>query len=142
MKTFIPNVKKIKKKWYVVDAKNKILGRLATKISNLLLGKHNIQYSPHIDSGDYVVVINAEKIIVTGRKFTNKIYYRHSGYVGGIKKFSFKEIILSNPEKIIKLAVKGMLPKGPLGRLIYKKMKVYVGNKHNNVAQNPKYLIF
>lgn len=142
MKTFISKVKKIKRNWYIIDANGKILGRLATKISNLLIGKHKIDYSPHIDMGDYVIVINSKKVIVSGKKFLNKIYYRHSGYAGGIKKFSFKEIILKKPNKIIQSAVKGMLPKSSLGRIMYKKMKIYAGSEHKHVAQNPKYLNF
>ncbi|QCI27255.1 50S ribosomal protein L13 [Buchnera aphidicola] len=140
MKTFVTNIKNIKKKWYYIDATNKILGRLSTKISHYLKGKHKIEYTPYIDVGDFIIVINANKIIVTGNKIKNKIYYKHSGYIGGMKKISFQDMILKFPEKIIKIAVKGMLPKGPLGRIMLKKLKIYPSECHNHKAQNPQLL--
>lgn len=139
MKTFVPKINKLKK-WYIVDATKKTLGRLATEIAKILKGKHKLEYIDHIDNGDYIIVLNAEKINVTGKKYKNKIYYHHSGYIGGIKKSSFAELINKKPEKIIKLAVKGMLPKNSLGRLMQKKLKIYKGNKHNHNAQKPKIL--
>ncbi|BGI50843.1 MAG: 50S ribosomal protein L13 [Arsenophonus endosymbiont of Ceratovacuna japonica] len=140
MKTFISKSESIKRYWYIIDAEGQKLGRVATKIANYLRGKHKIEYTPYVDTGDYIIIINAEKVIVTGNKYKNKIYYRHSGYVGGIKKESFKEMITSHPNRIIEIAVKGMLPKGPLGRSMYRKMKVYTGNYHNHKAQQPKIL--
>lgn len=139
MKTFTAKQKNIKK-WYVVDATKKILGRLATEIAKILKGKHKSEYTPHIDVGDYIIVINAEKISVTGNKYKNKTYYHHSGYIGGIKKTTFSEMINKKSENIIKLAVKGMLPKNSLGRLMYKKLRVYKGNKHQHNAQKPQSL--
>lgn len=140
MKTFVMKKKNIKKKKYIIDAEKKILGRLASEIVRILQGKHKVEYTPYLDTGDYVFVINAEKILVTGNKYNNKIYYRHTGYVGGLKKINFKERILKNPEKIVQNAVKGMLPKGPLGRIIYRKMKVFVGDRY--IFQNAIYLNF
>jgi len=140
MKSFSAKSSDIKKNWYCIDAKNKILGRLATVLSRYLRGKHKVEYTPHVDIGDYVIVINAEKILVTGNKRVNKIYHHHTGYIGGIKSFSFEQMINRCPERIIEVAVKGMLPKGPLGRLMFKKLKVYSGDKHNHIAQNPKFL--
>lgn len=140
MKTFLVKKKNIKRTRYIVDAKRKVLGRFSAKIVRFLQGKHKVEYTPYLDTGDYIFVINAEKIFVTGNKYNNKVYYRHSGYVGGIKKITFKDRILKNPIKIIQCAVKGMLPKGPLGRAMYSKMKVFVGNKY--VFKNAKYLNF
>ncbi|XZR53236.1 MAG: 50S ribosomal protein L13 [Enterobacteriaceae bacterium] len=142
MKTFVVKKKDIKNKWYIINAENKILGRLASIIAKRLIGKHKIQYTTHLDNGDYIIVLNAKKIKVTGNKKNNKIYYRHTEYVGGIKKKTFKEMILYYPEKIIKNAVKGMLPKGPLGRAIFKKLKVFPSNKHCHIAQKPKIINF
>lgn len=139
MKTFTAKQKN-PKKWYVVDATKKILGRLATEIAKILKGKHKSEYTPHIDVGDYIIVINAEKISVTGNKYKDKTYYHHSGYIGGIKKTTFSEMINKKSENIIKLAVKGMLPKNSLGRLMYKKLRVYKGNKHQHDAQKPQSL--
>lgn len=137
MKTFISKNNNIKK-WYVIDATGKVLGRLATEISKYLRGKHKSEYTPHIDTGDYVIIINSNKILVTGNKNKKKIYYHHSGYIGGIKKISFEKMIIKNSNDIIKKAVKGMLPKNSLGRAMYKKLKVYKGNEHNHAAQKPK----
>lgn len=140
MKTFSAKSHEVKRDWLVVDASDKVLGRLATEIARRLRGKHKAEYTPHVDTGDYIIVTNAEKIIVTGRKFTNKMYYRHTGYPGGIKSDSFEKLQARNPVRIIELAVKGMLPKNPLGREMYRKLKVYIGNEHPHTAQQPKQL--
>ncbi|MCW8408722.1 50S ribosomal protein L13 [Legionella sp. PATHC035] len=140
MKTFSAKSHKVKRDWLVVDASDKVLGRLASEIARRLRGKHKAEYTPHVDTGDYIVVTNAEKVIVTGRKFTNKMYYRHTGYPGGIKSDSFEKLQARNPVRIIELAVKGMLPKNPLGREMYRKLKVYAGNEHPHTAQQPKQL--
>lgn len=140
MKSFSAQSNSIQKSWYYVDATGKVLGRLATELSKYLRGKHKVEYTRHVDVGDYIIVINASKILITGRKKTNKIYYNHTGYIGGIKKVSFEQMLLNNPEKIIKIAVKGMLPKGSLGRMIFRKLKVYSGNVHQHMAQKPQLL--
>lgn len=140
MKTFSAKSGTVGRDWYVVDAAGKTLGRLATEIARRLRGKHKPEYTPHVDTGDYIIVINAEKVTVTGRKRTDKIYYRYSGYVGGLKEATFNEMILRRPEKVIEIAVKGMLPKGPLGRAMYRKLKVYTGSEHNHMAQQPQVL--
>jgi large subunit ribosomal protein L13 len=140
MKTFSAKSHEVKRDWLVVDASDKILGRLASEIARRLRGKHKAEYTPHVDTGDYIVVTNAEKVVVTGRKFTDKMYYRHTGYPGGIKSDSFSKLQARNPVKIIELAVKGMLPKNPLGREMYRKLKVYAGNEHPHTAQQPKQL--
>ncbi|CAL4322307.1 50S ribosomal protein L13 [Buchnera aphidicola] len=140
MKIISNDCNDIKKKWYYVDATDKILGRFASKIAYYLKGKHKTKYTPYLDFGDYIIVLNASKIIVTGNKKLKKFYYRHTGYVGGIKKISFQEMLLNFPERIISHAVKGMLPKGPLGRIIFSKLKVYAFNEHNHYAQKPKFL--
>ena len=137
MKTFTAKPSNIKRSWYVVDANGKTLGRLASAIANRLRGKHKPEYTPHMDTGDYIVVINAKKIRVTGRKATDKLYYRYSGYPGGIKSISFEKLLVSKPERIIETAVKGMLPKGPLGREMFRKLKVYPGAEHHHSAQQP-----
>jgi large subunit ribosomal protein L13 len=140
MKTFSAKPHEVKRDWYVVDASEKVLGRLATEIARRLRGKHKAEYTPHVDTGDYIVVINAEKVMVTGRKFKNKIYYHHTSFPGGIKEISFDKLQKKNPERIIELAVKGMLPKNPLGREMYRKLKIYVGNEHPHEAQQPQKL--
>jgi len=140
MKTFSAKPGTVKRDWCVVDATGKTLGRLATEIARRLRGKHKPEYTPHVDTGDYIIVINAEKVSVTGRKRTDKIYYRYSGYVGGLKEATFNEMIERRPEKVIEIAVKGMLPKGPLGRAMYRKLKVYSGSEHNHMAQQPQVL--
>lgn len=140
MKTFSAKSHEVKRDWFVVDASDKVLGRLATEIARRLRGKHKAEYTPHVDTGDYIVVTNAEKVTVTGRKFKNKMYYRHTGHPGGIKSDSFEKLQARNPVRIIELAVKGMLPKNPLGREMYRKLKVYVGNEHPHAAQQPKQL--
>lgn len=140
MKTFSAKTHEVKRDWYVVDASEKVLGRLATEIARRLRGKHKAEYTPHVDTGDYIIVTNAEKVTVTGRKFKEKIYYSHSGFPGGIKEISFDKLQIKNPARIIELAVKGMLPKNPLGREMYRKLKVYVGSDHPHAAQQPKQL--
>ena len=140
MKTFSAKPETVKRDWYVVDATDKTLGRLSTEIARRLRGKHKPEYTPHVDTGDYIVVINAEKIHVTGSKTTDKMYHHHTGYPGGLKSISFEKLMKKAPERIIEAAVKGMLPKNPLGRDMYRKLKVYAGDKHNHEAQQPKVL--
>uniref|UniRef100_A0A3B0LYA0 Large ribosomal subunit protein uL13 n=1 Tax=Arsenophonus endosymbiont of Trialeurodes vaporariorum TaxID=235567 RepID=A0A3B0LYA0_9GAMM len=140
MKTFTAKPETVKRDWYVVDAVGKTLGRLATEIALRLRGKHKAEYAPHVDTGDYIIVVNAKKVAVTGNKREDKIYYRHTGYIGGIKQATFEEMIARHPERVIEIAVKGMLPKGPLGRAMYRKMKVYAGSAHNHAAQQPQVL--
>ncbi len=140
MKTFSAKAETVKRDWYVVDATDKTLGRLSTEIARRLRGKHKPEYTPHVDTGDYIVVINAEKVRVTGNKAKGKIYHHHTGYPGGLKSISFEKLIERAPERVIETAVKGMLPKNPLGRDMYRKLKVYAGGKHNHEAQQPKTL--
>ena len=140
MKTFSAKAHEVKRDWFIIDASDKVLGRVATEIARRLRGKHKAEFTPHVDTGDYIVVINAEKITVTGRKFKDKIYYRHTGFPGGIKSMSFEKLQDHNPVKIIELAVKGMLPKNVLGREMYRKLKVYAGSEHPHAAQQPKKL--
>ncbi|AKZ65657.1 50S ribosomal protein L13 [Candidatus Palibaumannia cicadellinicola] len=140
MKTFTAKLETIKRHWYIIDASDKILGRLATELACRLRGKNKVIYTPHIDTGDYFIVLNAKKIIVTGNKIIDKKYYHYTGFVGGLKEKTFKEMIVRRPEHIIKIAVKGMLPKGPLGRTMLKKLKVYAGATHRHVAQQPQFL--
>lgn len=140
MQTFNVKQHEVNHGWLLVDADGKHLGRLATKIAFMLRGKHKPEFSPHIDIGDYIVVINAEKIRVTGNKFTDKMYYSHSGYTGGIKSISFDKLLAKFPERILEHAVKRMLPKGPLGRKVFKKLKVYAGAEHPHVAQRPQHV--
>ena len=135
MKTYSPKAKDIEREWWVIDVTDKALGRIATQIAKLLMGKHKPIYAPHIDTGDYVVVINAAKVRVTGKKAEQKIYYRHSGYPGGLKSPSFKEVFSKDPGRVIELAVKGMLPHNRLGRAMLKKLKIYPGNEHPHQAQ-------
>ena len=140
MKTFSATPKDINRKWLIVDASGKTLGRIATEIALRLRGKHKPEYTPHMDMGDYIIVINAAQVRVTGRKFTDKKYYRHSVYPGGLKEANFKIMNEHHPERVIELAVKGMLPKNPLGRAMYKKMKVYANADHPHAAQQPETL--
>jgi len=142
MKTFMANPDKVDRKWYVVDAEGQTLGRLASEVAKVLRGKNKPIFTPHIDTGDYVIVINAEKIAVTGKKLDQKVYYHHSDYVGGMKETTLREKIAKKPEEVIELAVKGMLPKGPLGRQMYKKLFVYAGPEHKHAAQKPEVLTF
>ncbi|MDH5544620.1 MAG: 50S ribosomal protein L13 [Gammaproteobacteria bacterium] len=140
MKTFSAKPETVTRDWYVVDATGKTLGRMASEIARRLRGKHKPEYTPHVDTGDYIVVINAEKVAVTGRKATDKIYYRHSGFPGGLKEASFEKLIDRAPERVIELAVKGMMPKNPLGRAMLRKLKVYAGSEHSHSAQQPQAL--
>lgn len=140
--TFMANPDKIERKWYVVDAEGCTLGRLASQVASVLRGKNKPQFTPHEDTGDYVIVVNADKVKVTGRKLDQKIYYRHSEYVGGMKETTLREMLAKKPERVIELAVKGMLPKGPLGRTMYKKLFVYAGPEHKHAAQKPEVLTF
>jgi large subunit ribosomal protein L13 len=142
MKTFMANPDKVDRKWYVVDAEGQTLGRLASEVAKVLRGKNKPIFTPHIDTGDYVIVINAEKVAVTGKKLDQKVYYHHSDYVGGMKETTLREKIAKKPEEVIELAVKGMLPKGPLGRQMYKKLFVYAGPEHKHAAQKPEVLTF
>lgn len=142
MKTFMASPATIERKWYVVDATNMTLGRLASEVAKVLRGKNKAIFTPHIDTGDYVIVINAAKVKVTGRKLDQKIYYHHSDYVGGMKETTLRDMLAKKPEKVIELAVKGMLPKGPLGRQMYTKLHVYAGPEHQHAAQKPEVLTF
>ena len=142
MKTYMPNEAAIERKWYVVDATGLTLGRLASEVAKVLRGKNKAIVTPHADTGDYVIVVNAEKIVVSGKKLNDKIYYSHSDYVGGMKETTLKEMLAKKPEKVVELAVKGMLPKGPLGRKMYTKLFVYAGAEHPHAAQKPEELKF
>ena len=142
MKTYMASPTEIERKWYVVDATGHTLGRLSSEIAKVLRGKNKPTFTPHVDNGDYVIVTNAEKINVTGKKLDQKIYYHHSEYVGGMKETDLKTMLEKKPEKVIELAVKGMLPKGPLGRKMYKKLFVYAGAEHPHAAQQPEELKF
>jgi len=140
MKTFTAKPAEVRRDWFVVDAEGKTLGRLATEIARRLRGKHKAEYTPHVDTGDYIVVVNAEKIHVTGNKAAAKQYYRHTGYPGGLRSMNFEKLIDHAPVRVLEIAVKGMLPKGPLGRAMHKKMKVYAGTEHPHAAQQPQAL--
>jgi len=138
MKTISAKADDVKRDWFLVDADGKTLGRLATEIARRLRGKHKAIYTPHVDTGDYIVVINAEKVRVSGNKANDKMYYRHSGYMGGLKETNFNDMIKRSPERVIEIAVKGMLPRNPLGRAMYRKLKVYAGAEHQHTAQQPQ----
>jgi len=140
MKTYTAKAGEVDQGWYVVDAQNKVLGRLAVQIAARLRGKHKPQYTPHVDTGDYIVVVNASKLRVTGRKAERKIYYRHTGFPGGIRETNFAKLHAARPERVLQKAVKGMLPKGPLGYAMLRKLKVYAGGTHPHTAQQPKAL--
>ena len=140
MKTYTAKPETVERDWFIVDAENKTLGRLSTEIARRLRGKHKPEYTPHVDTGDYIIVINAEKVYVSGNKKTDKMYHHHTGYPGGLKSISFDKLIEKAPERVIESAVKGMLPKNPLGRAMYQKMKVYAGSEHPHTAQQPKTL--
>ena len=142
MKSYMASPATIERKWYVVVATGYTLGRLASEVAKVLRGKNKAIFTPHIDTGDYVIVVNADKIKVTGKKLDQKIYYHHSDYVGGMKETTLREMMNKKPEKVIELAVKGMLPKGPLGRQMYTKLHVYAGPEHNHEAQKPEVLTF
>jgi len=140
MKTFSAKPETVERAWYVVDATDKVLGRLASEIARRLRGKHKPEYTPHVDTGDYIVVVNAEKVRVTGNKETDKVYYHHTGYPGGIKSINVEKQRKKAPQRIVETAVKGMLPRGPLGRAMYRKLKVYAGPEHRHAAQQPQTL--
>ncbi|MCI0504513.1 MAG: 50S ribosomal protein L13 [Gammaproteobacteria bacterium] len=140
MKTFSAKPAEVRREWFVIDATGKTLGRMATEIARRLRGKHKPEYTPHVDTGDYIVVVNAGKVQVTGNKPKDKMYHRHTGYPGGLKSISFEKLVQSNPQRLIELTVKGMLPKNPLGRAMLKKLKVFAGPEHNHSAQQPKAL--
>ena len=142
MQTYMANPDKIERKWYVVDADGCTLGRLASGVASVLRGKNKPQFTPHVDTGDYVIIVNADKIKVTGKKLEQKIYYNHSDYVGGMRETTLKEMLAKKPERVIELAVKAMLPKGPLGRSMYTKLFVYAGPEHKHEAQKPEALTF
>ncbi|MCI9362383.1 MAG: 50S ribosomal protein L13 [Hungatella sp.] len=142
MKSFMASPSTIERKWYVVDATGYTLGRLASEVAKVLRGKNKPIFTPHMDCGDYVIIVNAEKVKVTGKKLDQKIYYRHSAYVGGMKETTLREMMAKKPEKVVKLAVKGMLPKGPLGNDMMKKLHVYAGPEHEHAAQKPEVLEF
>ena len=142
MNSFMANPAKVERKWYVVDATGYTLGRLASEVAKVLRGKNKPVFTPHIDTGDYVIVVNADKIKVTGNKLDQKIYYHHSDYVGGMKETTLREMLAKKPEKVVELAVKGMLPKGPLGREMFTKLHVYAGAEHPHAAQQPEALTF
>lgn len=139
-RTYVAKPETVQHNWCLIDAEGKILGRLATEIARRLRGKHKPEYTPHVDTGDYIIVLNADKVTVSGKKASDKIYYHHTGYPGGIRSISFEKMIERSPERPIELAVKGMLPKGPLGRQMYRKLKVYVGTEHPHAAQQPQVL--
>ena len=140
MKTFSAKAENVSREWFVVDAADKTLGRLASEIALRLRGKHKAEFTPHVDTGDYIVVVNAEKVRVTGAKTTDKIYHHHTGYPGGLKSISFEKLIDKAPERVIQGAVKGMLPRNPLGRAMFRKLKVYAGSEHPHTAQQPQAL--
>lgn len=140
MKTYSAKPAQVKRGWYLIDASGKTLGRLSTEIARRLKGKHKPEYTPHVDTGDYIIVVNADKVAVTGKKNDDKMYYRHTGYPGGMKSMSFKQLIARHPDRVISLAVKGMLPRNPLGRAMFSKLKVYAGTEHPHVAQQPELL--
>jgi len=134
------NAQTVERKWYVVDADGMVLGRLASQVANILRGKHKPTWTPHVDTGDYVIIINSDKVVLTGKKLDQKIYYRHSGYVGGLKETKYRELMQKKSDFAVKRAIKGMLPKGPLGRAMHKKLFVYTGNEHLHQAQQPEML--
>jgi len=140
MKTFMAKAQEVRRKWYVVDAEGKPLGRLASEVAKILRGKHKPDYTPYVDTGDYVIVLNAEKVLLTGKKLDQKLYRRHSGYPGGLKETKYRDLIAKCPMKAVELAVKGMLPKNSLGRAMFRKLKVYRGAEHNHQAQKPENL--
>lgn len=142
MKSFMASPATIERKWYVVDATGYTLGRLSSEVAKVLRGKNKPIFTPHIDCGDYVIVVNADKVKVTGKKLDQKVYYNHSDYVGGMRETTLREMMAKKPEKVVELAVKGMLPKGPLGRAMIKKLHVYAGPEHNHAAQKPEVLEF
>ncbi|MCH8820831.1 MAG: 50S ribosomal protein L13 [Acidobacteria bacterium] len=141
MKTYLPPVKEIDRRWYLVDAEDRVLGRLATRLATILMGKDKAWYTDFLDTGDFLVVVNADKVRLTGKKWENKTYYRHSGYPGGLKQIKAKDLLVKHPEDLLRLAVKGMLPKNKLGKKMIKKLKVYAGSDHPHQAQKPESLL-
>lgn len=142
MKTFSAKPADVVREWFVIDAEGKTLGRLATEVAKRLRGKHKAEYTPHVDTGDYIIVVNADKVHVTGNKLKQKIYYKHTGYVGHLRKTSLEKMLENNPERVLEFAVKGMLPKNVLGRDMFRKLKIFVGPEHTHAAQQPKVLDF
>jgi large subunit ribosomal protein L13 len=140
MKTFQATTDTVRRQWYVIDATNQVLGRLATEVARRLRGKHKPEYTPHADAGDYIVVINVDKVRVTGNKAKGKVYFSHSSFPGGLKQITFEKLMIKKPEQVLELAVKGMLPKNPLGRDMFRKLKVYAGSEHPHAAQQPEVL--
>ncbi len=140
MKTFMAKAEEVKRKWYVIDAEGKPLGRLASEVAKILRGKNKPTYTPHVDTGDFVIILNAEKVVLTGKKLDQKLYRHHSLYPGGLKEIKYRQFMATKPEKAVELAVKGMLPKNSLGRAMYRKLKVYKGNEHEHQAQMPETL--
>lgn len=140
MKTFMAKAAEVEKKWYVVDVQGKVLGRAASEVAKILRGKHKPQYTPHVDTGDYVIVLNADKIVLTGKKLDQKYYRRHTGWIGHLKEVKYRRLLDTKPERVFELAVKRMLPSNSLGRAMFKKLKVYAGDKHNHQAQKPEVL--
>lgn len=142
MKTVTPKIEDIERKWYIVDARNQVLGRLAAQVARILKGKHKPIYTPHLDVGDHVIIINADKVRVTGRKAQQKVYKRYSGYPGGLKEIVYEKMMEKHPERILEHAIKGMLPKNRLGRKMFKKLRVYAGDQHPHIAQKPEEIKF
>ena len=140
MKTFVPKTADINRKWYVVDAEGLVLGRLASQVANILRGKNKPIYTPNVDTGDFVIIVNAAKVVLTGKKLDQKVYYHHSGYAGGLKETKYRKLLAEKPELAVRHAVVGMLPKGPLGRQMAKKLKIYAGSEHEQAAQKPEVL--
>ena len=140
MKTYIPKTADIDRKWYVVDAEGMVLGRLASQVANILRGKNKPIYTPNVDTGDYVIIVNADKVVLTGKKLDQKIYYHHSGYAGGLKETKYRKLMAEKPELAVRHAIVGMLPKGPLGRQMAKKLKIFAGPEHDHAAQQPEVL--
>ena len=141
MKTYMAKASDVQRKWYVVDAEGVVLGRLASQVASILRGKNKPIYTPHVDTGDYVIILNADKVVLTGKKLDQKIYYKHSGFAGGLKETPYRRLLAEKPEFAVQKAIIGMLPKGPLGRKMAKKMKVYAGSEHEHAAQQPEVLV-
>ena len=141
MNTYMAKASDVQRKWYVVDAEGVVLGRLASQVASILRGKNKPIYTPHVDTGDYVIILNADKVVLTGKKLDQKIYYKHSGFAGGLKETPYRRLLAEKPEFAVEKAIIGMLPKGPLGRKMAKKMKVYAGTEHEHAAQQPEVLV-
>lgn len=140
MNTYMANAQNVERKWYVVDADGMVLGRLASQVANILRGKHKPTWTPHVDTGDFVIIVNSDKVVLTGKKLDQKVYYHHTGYVGGLKETKYRDLMVKKSDFAVKQAIKGMLPKGPLGRAMLKKLIVYTGNEHLQQAQQPEML--